>query len=334
MNIEQLINRGAERYSPYSNGLVNHLPMGQFALYSLTGDIEKAEEYTDYHLSRSDIDRVKKVDERVDSLETCLGKRDLYEPCLEFIREKTKDEDIERLVFLILNKYPLGLSSGLFHTTIRLAYAIEGYKIDKGLQKELERALAYYVTAYRQGGLFERKIRKDQVVDETNKLIEDPIIKKIRKSDMSLGKKLKSFYENEEFLKKGFIIEGDENHKVKGILEILIPAFYNSNNIVMLHTITGLQAVVTLKKYFKDYNRALDILTTTAIAHILTQDDLDIEKEDTSIDKTWMEVIKLVSTSRNVHTLKLAYTSKKLDDLFNVPELKYATYKRFINEKR
>lgn len=334
MNIEQLINRGAEKYSPYANGLVNHLPMGQFALYRLTDDIEKTKEYTEYYLSRSNIDRVKKIDERVDSLESCVGNRDLYEPCLELIREKTKNEDIEELVSYVLNKYTLGMSSGLFHTTIRLAYAIEGYKEDKGLKREVERALAYYITAYREGGLFTREIPRDQIEEQTKKLIENPNIEKIRRSDMSLGKKLKSFYDDRDFLEGGFVIDGDESDKVKGLLEILIPAFYNSNNVVMLHTITGLQAVVTLKEYFKDYKRALDILTTTAIAHILTQSNLDIKKEDTSIDKTWAEIVKLVSSSRNVHTLKLAYTSKKLDELFNIAELKYATNKRVVNENR
>lgn len=334
MNIEQLINRSAERYSPYANGLVNHLPMGQFALYKLTDNIEKVEEYTDSYLRRANMDRVKKRYEKADSIEECLGNREMYESCLELIREKTKDEKIEDLVSSVLNKYTLGLSSGLFHTTIRLAYAIEGYETDKRLQSEVERALAYYTTAYREGGLFTREISKDKVREETSKLIENPDIKEIRESDMSLGKKLKSFYENKEFLENGFIIDGDEDDKVKGILEVLIPAFYNSNNVVMLHTITGLQAVVTLKNYFNDYKRALDILTTTAIAHILTQDDLNIKREDTSMDKTWDEIIKLVSKSKNVHTIKLAYTSKKLDDLFSITELKYASYKRVINENR
>lgn len=331
MNIEQLINRDAEKYSPYANGLINHLPMGQFALYKLTDNIEIVEEYTDYYLKRGNIDKVKDSYEKVDSIESCLGNRDLYEPCLDLIREKLKEEDLDELISSVLNKYTLGLSSGLFHTIIRVAYAIEGYRIDNGLQREVERALAYYVTAYREGGLFKREISKDNVIDEMNKLIENPEISKTRKSNTSLGKKLKTFYSNEQFLDKGFIIEGNEDDKVRGILQVLIPAFYNSNNIAMLHTITGLQAVVTLKDYFEDYGRALDILITTAIAHILTQSDLDIKKEDTNIDRNWKEIIELVSKSRDVHTIKFAYTSKKLDDLFNIQELKYASNKRSVN---
>ena len=334
MNIEQLINRDAEKYSPYANGLVNHLPMGQFALYKLTDDIKITEEYTDYYLNRGNMDKVKEDYEQVDSIDSCLGNRDLYEPCLDLIREKVKEKDLDGLVSSILNKYTLGLSSGLFHTTIRLAYAMEGYRLDNGLQSEVERALAYYVTGYREGELFKRKVSKDNVREEMNKLIEDPEISEIRESHTSLGKKLKAFYSNDKFLDKGFIIDGNEDDKVKAILEVLIPAFYNSNNIVMLHTITGLQAVVTLKDYFEDYGRVLDILTTTAIAHILTQSDLDIKKEDTDIDENWEETIELVSKSKDVHTIKFAYTGKKLDDLFNIPELKYAANRRITNKKK
>jgi len=333
MNIEQLINRGAEKYSPYANGLVNHLPMAQLALYKLTDSIEIAEEYTGYYLERTNIDKVKEDYKKVDSIEKCLGKRDLYESCLELIREKLKEEDLDVLVSSILNRYILGLSSGLFHTTIRLAYAIEGYRIDNGLQKEVERALAYYVTGYKEGKLFKKKIPKYEVIEKMSKLIENLDIKEIRESDMSLGKKLKFFYTNKKFLERGFTVKGNEDDKVKSILELLIPAFYNTNNIVMLHTITGLQAIVTLKDYFANFNKAMDIFTTNAIVHILTQKNLDIKKEDTKIDKTWEKIIELVLSSKNVHTIKFLYTSEKLDYLYNIPELKYASNKRIVNER-
>ncbi|HZK32885.1 MAG TPA: hypothetical protein VFC60_00160, partial [Tissierellaceae bacterium] len=220
-----------------------------------------------------------------------------------------------------------------FHTTIRLAYAIEGFKLDSGLKKEVERALAYYITAYRKGGLFERELSKDKGLEDMNKLIENPKVKEIRKSNLSRGQKLKNLYNSEDFIREGFIIKGQEEDKVKGLLKILIPAFYNSNSIAVLHCITGLQAVVTLKDYFKDYERALDVLTTTAIAHLLTQEDLDISIVDTNIDKSWNEIIEEASKSRNVHTLKIAYTSEKLDKIFNVPELKYAVNFRIEEER-
>ncbi|MGO1528509.1 MAG: questin oxidase family protein [Senegalia sp. (in: firmicutes)] len=333
MNIARIINENSQKYSPYNNGLVNHLPMGQFALYKLTNNIEKTEEYTKNYLKKSNIDKVKEEYKKVNTIEECLGKRDLYEGCLELIREISKNEDIEELVSFLLNKYPLGLSSGLFHTTIRLAYAIEGYKEDSEIKSEVERALSYYITAYRKGGLFKRKIEKENSLEEMYKLMQDEKLKEIRNSDISLGQKLKKLYNSEKLLRQGFIIEGSEKDKVDGILKVLIPAFYNTNNIVMLHCITGLQAVVTLKEYFKDYEMILDIFTTTAIAHLLTQGDLDIRIEDTKINQSWEEIKKSASKSTNVHTLKFAYSANKLDNIFDEKDLKYATYKRIELEK-
>ncbi|MDD2371293.1 MAG: hypothetical protein PHQ32_04755 [Firmicutes bacterium] len=333
MNIEQLINRDAEKYSPYMGSLINHLPMVKYALYHITNDINKVEIYVEYYLNKYNIDKVKENYEQVNSIEECLGKIDLYEACLDLIREISKEEDIEKLAGSILNKYNLGLSSDIFHTTIRLSYAIEGYRLDKKLKPEVERALAYYITGYKAGNLFKRKIIKEDVIIEMNKLMQDEEFKEIRNSYLTLGQKLKKLYKNERFLKEGFIIEGNEEEKVKGILQILIPAFYNSNSIIMLHCITGLQAVITLKDYFKDYAVALDILTTTALTHLLTQKDLDIKTQNTTLDESWEVVINKASKSKDIHTIKLAYTNKKLYDCFKVSDLKFITNKRIKLEK-
>jgi len=318
LNIEQLINKDAEKNSPYMGGFINHLPMVLFALFSITNDISKVENYVEYFLNNYMIDKVKTSYEKVDSLEVCLGKNELYESCLDYIRNNIGEETIEELVRSTLRKYPLGLSSGLFHTTIRLAYAIEGYERDKKFKPEVERALAYYITAYREGRLFNRKINKEDVVAEMNALM----------ANMSLGQELVKLYNNESYLKRGFIIEGQEEDKVKGILEILMPAFYNSDNIVMLHCITGLQAVITLKDYFEDYDVVLDIFTTTALSHLLTQADLSISKHNTRLEESWDEILKKASESKNIHTIKLAYTCKKLDDLFKVTDLKHTINRR------
>lgn len=330
MNIAELINENARQYSPYMNNLVNHLPMGQLALFKLTGDVNKVKSYTDAYMKRSNIDRIGSDFKRVESFDDCLGKRELYMPCLDLIREKLKNKDMEikDLISYVLNNYTLGLSSGLFHTTIRLAYAVEGYQIDKALKEEVERALAYYITAYRKGGLFEREISKEQSLKEMRKFKDISDIKEIRLSDKSTGKKLQAFYSNKDFMKEGFIFKGEEDDKVEAMLKILVPAFYNTNNIVMLHAITGLHAMTVLKDYFSDYNRALDIFTTTALAHILTQKDLNLDDIDTSLNKNWDQIIKLSSNSSDVHTIKFGYSSKDLDEKFNVDGLKSAANKR------
>lgn len=332
MNIADLINKDGEKYSPYMSGLVNHLPMGQLALYKLTDDLGKVEEYTEGYLKRSSIDPVKESKVQVDSIEECLGERDLYKPCLDLLRVILEHDPLENLVSFVLNKYPLGMSSGLFHTTIRLAYAIEGYKIDHSLQEEVERALAYYITGYRKGDKFTREVSPRNTREAMYNMINNPKIEKIRKSNRSLGQKLEEFYGDKEFLEEGFIVEGGEEEKVTGILDVLVPAFYNTNNIVMLHTITGLHAVIVLQDYFDDYLEALDILATTAISHILTQEDLDISLKDTEIDESLEEIIGRVSDSKDVHTIKIGYTGKTLYKLFGREDLKYGIYQRLEKE--
>ncbi len=333
MNIEKLINRDAEKHAPYIGRFINHLPMTQFALFGITDDINKVENFTEDYLKKTSIDKVKEKYKQVNSLEACLGERELYESCLDLIRGMSNQEDIEELVGLVLNKYPLGLSSGIFHTIIRVSYAIEGYKLDKNLKPEVERALAYYITGYREGDQFKRKISKEDVKAEMIKLMESVEFKEIRNSDSSLGGKLKQLYGNKNYMDQGFTIEGNEEDKVKGILQILIPAYYNSNNIITLHCITGLQAVVTLKEYFTNYEDVLDIHATTAITHILTQKDLDITVKNTKLEKSWDEVLEEASKSKDIHTIKFAYTNKKLDDLFSERDLKYVTNKRVELEK-
>lgn len=329
MGIAKLINEYGDIYSPYMNGLINHLPMGQLALYKLTGDLDRVEDYTKSFLEKAKIDRVKEEYEKVDTIEECLGKRELYESCLDKIRERAQEENIEDLISYVLNHYTLGLSSGIFHTVIRLAYAVEGYQIDKNLQSEVERALAYYITGYREGDLFRRKISKDDSIKEMEGLIKDKGLQKSRLSGKSLGKKLKAFYENEDYKEKAFVIEGTEEEKVKALLCILLPALNNSGDIIVLHCITGLQALVTLKEYFADYNKALDALTSMIITHLLTRDDLDINVyENLGTSKTWEEIISSGTKSKDVHTIKLTYTNQKLYGLFQIAELKDATLKR------
>lgn len=329
-NIVELINTNAERFSPYINRFVNHLPMGQSALYKMTNDVAKVEEFTKYYVKNHDMEKVKDECKKGATIEECVGERNLYKPCLDLIREKLKTEDLKSFISGILNKYTWGLSSGLYHTTIRLAYAIEGYELDNALQREIERALAYYITGYRQGIVFDKKINKDEALEKMRKLMADHKVMEIQRSNLSRGEKLEKLYQNKEFLESGFIIEGKVEDKVRGILTILIPAFYNSNSIVMLHALTGLHATVVLKDYFDDYGHALDILSSAAITHLLAQKDLNIESKDTKLDKSWEEISKIASQSKNVHALKLAYSCKSLDRIFKVDGLKYSAYKRAL----
>jgi len=332
MKIAKIINENAKKFSPYLNTYVNHLPMGQLALFKITSDIEKVAEFTKHYLETHQIEPIKKEYKQQESIENCLGKRELYMPCLDLIREKMEVEGVNNTISAIINKYPLALSSGLFHTTIRLAYAVEGYKLDKELKEEIARALSYYVTGYRKGAIFKRKIAKEEAYSEMEKLMNEQIVKETKELEISRNNKIKKLYQSPEFLKLGFVIEGSPKDKVEAILQILIPAFYNSNSIVMLHTITGLHATIVLKEYFDDYEYALDVLTSTALTHILTQEGLSIKLVNTKLDESFTEVVKSASNSTNVHTIKIAYSCQELDKNFQAEGLKYAINNRRTKE--
>lgn len=329
MSIGKIINNYGSKDSPYMGGLVNHLPMGQLALYKMTGDLEKVRAYSQEYLERGNINTVKIDYPKKKSLRECLGKRNLYESCLDLIKEKSKIKGIHNLTKDILNKYILGMSSGLFHTLIRVAYGVEGCQIDKELTEELERALAYYITAYREGDLFTRKIPSSQIIDEMKTLSSSEHIRNLILSKDTLGQRMKSLYSDDEYLKLGFIIDGSEEEKIKALLKLLVPLYDDSGNIVVLHCITGLHALVVLQEYYYDFSKALDIFTTLVITHLLTIDSL--EYNDTIKDKTelsWRCILAKGAGSTDVHAIKLAYSSYELDKIYGFPELKDSALKR------
>lgn len=331
MSIGKLINEYGNKHSPYMSGLVNHLPMAQLALYRLSGDMEKVKAYTESYVNMVNIDPVKTEYQGANSFEECLGERELYESCLDVVQRKIKEKGMEEIIKYVLNTYPLGMSSGLFHTLIRVAYAVEGVKSDEELVDEVARSLAYYIIAYREADLFKRKINSLEIGKEMDALVNNPHIKELLELKNTMGQKIKSLYNDEEYLKLGFIIEGEEKEKVRALLQILLPAFIKTGSIVILHCITGLHALLILKEYYDDFDNTLDILTTCIITHLLTQEDLSFDsKKDRIIDFSWSNIISMGRQSPDVHTLKLTYSCSELYKQCDMIELKKAAKKRIL----
>lgn len=329
MTIGKIINYYGEKHTPYIGGLVNHLPMGQLAMYKITDDLDKVKSFTDSFLERSNINQVQTDYPYIETIDEALGNRSLYEACLDLVRKETKDAQIDKYAKRMLNKYVLGLSSGLFHTIIRMAYAIEGAALDPLLDSEIQRALAYYVTAYRESKIFSRKIPGSMIKKEMNKLVNDEYIRSLMANHDTLGKKIRALYGENDFLEKGFIIDGDEDEKIKALLDMLVPAYYFSGNIVTLHCITGLHAVIELKDYFDDYSSTLDILTTSIITHLLTISYYNYNREiDDYSHSSWKAIISVGSEQTDVHAVKLCYTSNKLYKLYEMKGLKDIAIKR------
>lgn len=329
MKISDIINKYGEKYSPYMSGLVNHLPMGQLALYKITGDLKKVEAFTRYQVNRSNFDPVREEYPECRSTRNCLGKRDMYESYLKKLKKDIKDKNAEEYVSDIINTYPLGMSSGLFHTIIRLYFAMEGYKLEKELLEEVRRATSYYVTAYRKADVFMRRIDGKDIVGEMEKLMHNERIQALIYNEPTTGKKMRAMYSSVDYLQAGFVIDGDKDEKVEALLSMLFPIFINTGNIVVLHCITGLQAVVGLEEYFDDFDRALDILTTTIITHLMTLGELNLRvKERDWIEFSWEYILSLGSESVNVHNIKFAYSCHEISKKYPVKYIKRAALKR------
>lgn len=329
MTVESTINNRGEKFSPYMGDLVNHLPMAQWALYKLSGESDIVDEFTEKYLNRLNIDKIDEEYERVNSLEEALGKTELYQGTLEFLKEKVKTQDIEVLTREILNKYPLGMSSGLFHTTIRIAYGVEGYLEKPELKDELLRGLAYYITAYRGAKEFHRSISADEIIKEMESLAGDIHIKEILEDNNTLGKTIKSLYDDEEYMSKGFIIKGEEDEKLRTLLKLLIPLYYEKGNIVILHCITSIHALLVLKNYYEDFENAINILTSCIITHLIstgTSEYPEIEELKTGL--SWKCIVEKAIKSNDVHDIKLTYSSTYLDDKYNIEQLKDISIKR------
>src|SRR6056297_4111584 len=231
MGISNIVNYYGKMHTPYQGDLVNHLPMGQLAVYKLTQDLSKTKSYSELYNENKSINKVSNFFEKVNSLEKNLGERESYEPALAFLEDKMTRANAEYYIKKMLNEYPLGMSSGLFHVLIRLAYAYEGYQIDSGYLPELRRAVAYYITAYRKASKFNRKIKYENIIKEAENLFNNKNIKKVLSQKDSLGLKMKALYEHEEYMEKGFIIEGSIDKKLKGVLNLSLNSYLNSESI-------------------------------------------------------------------------------------------------------
>src|SRR6056297_4207113 len=317
MKINDIVNSYGENHTPYQGNLVNHLPMGQLAVYKLTKDLEKTKSYSELYIENRDINKVKEFFDEVENFEDALGERSQYESLLSFLKKEITHNNVYYYIEKMLNDYPLGMSSGLFHVLIRLAYAYEGYKIDSGYLPELRRAVAYYVTAYREAHKFSRKIKKENIIKETKDLYKSESVKKVLSKKNSLGQKMKALYEDKGYMEKGSIIEGDTDEKLEAVLNLSLNSYLNSKSIVALHCITGTHALIVLKDFQKDFGRNIDILTSCIVTHLIASElgDYKIPPLD-SYDLNWEDLNRGIEKEKDVHAVKLAYTAQELNKIF------------------
>lgn len=333
MKIGNLINKYGKQYSPYMGEFINHLPMGQLALYRLSDDLEKVSAYSEKFIQMYDIEKVKPQYDKINSLDESLGNRNLYESALELISKQTTVETTDSYIKSVLNDHPLGMSSGLFHVLIRLAYAVEGFKLDESLIEETNRALAYYVTAYKKADVFKRQVESENMIREFQNLYNSDLVKSVMSKSSSLGQSMKALYSDPQYLACGFVSKGSDYDKVEASLNLALNGYLNSGSIVALHCITGLHALVVLKHYFKDFSFAVDILTTCIITHMIAANIKTGEVNGTeNTDLSWKEIIQKGKESTDVHAIKLTYSAYNLSKAYDNTLLKDAALMR-INRK-
>ncbi len=329
MDIESLVNGHGKKYSPYKGKLINNLSIGQLALFNISGNIKKVENLTRHILKARKIDKVKESYPKLKSIEECLGKKELYESCLDIIKEDMNKTNKKEYISKILNTYEFGLSSGIFHTLIRTYYAVDGFEKREGLVDEVARSLAYYITAYKEGDLFERKINGIYIMQEMRKLINNYKIRNILAKEDTLGQQIRALYNYENYIKLAFVIKGDADDKVRSLLGLLLPIFINTGDMLVFHCITAIQALIGLREYYEDFERALDILTSTIITHLLTIDNLDFAfKKGDSLEFSWKYIISLAAESTNVHNIEIANSCRELYKLYPMKQLKTAALKK------
>ena len=165
MRLNEVIDNYGRKYSPYVKGLTNHLPMGQLALYKMCEDIDKVIAYSEMYIKKMDIDEVIVTGDIVTNIDECLSRTKLYGACVDFFKNEIKRDGPEKVIRDTLNNYPHGISSNLYHTIIRLGYAVEGYKIDNSSSDEIARSLSYYITAYKEVKPLKKKVKRKQLQD-------------------------------------------------------------------------------------------------------------------------------------------------------------------------
>ena len=149
------------------------------------GDPDRIERYSAYYANHFSVDPLQSNYPAINSIDECIGQRDLYEPCLDLVNEAMASQGVGQMVKQTLKTYPLGISSGVFHSLIRLGYAVEGYRFEPESTDEVARALAYYLTGYREAKTFSRQVGGAAFSEKMKSLTSSTPIQRIIQSKSS-----------------------------------------------------------------------------------------------------------------------------------------------------
>lgn len=297
MNIEKIINTYGD-YGPFfGDGFTNHVPMVQSALYRMAIDEKTIVNVSSYLVDKwalQPFDHYVKVTR----LDKHLGDRSSYLGYIDFFKQEVEEKGLEKVIKTSLQTFKTGLSAMLFHGIIRLSYAIEN-----GFEDEIIRALAFYACGFEEIEFKGRSIPLSLVKPEITRFIQS---------------------------REGyFYLSGEIEDKEAAIVDSLAELYMNTGSFIVLHTITGFQALVSLKRYFKDFSHAIDCFTVCVERSLLRIDQNDYKQIELDTLYSFEELFSYMTDEKDAHTIKLTYSCFRLFETYHNEKLKIVANIRY-----
>lgn len=274
-------------YGPlHGDGLINHLPMAQIALWKMGATEEHIKNYSQNYLDQWKIRPTPVLSQKILKLEDALGKEDYYSSYVMYFKHKIRTDGIEKTLKESLDILSKGMASGLFHGLIRIAYGLEADSVD-----EICRGLALYAVIYHETIFAEKTVESKE-----------------------LPAALFSYHQNDD---AHFYMSGTIEEKEVALAETLSQMYLSTGNFIVLHTITGFHALMVLKHHYSDFDDVLNRYTVCvqrAIRRLPKQIYIKIALTDALHD--WDRLHEKAIESTDAHTIKFVYTCHELNKLF------------------
>lgn len=300
MDIKETIKSFGEYWAFYGPGYTNHLPMALIAMYQLGADEKQVSNFLDYYTKHVKLEKVSSPGV-ISNLKEQLGKREYFQAYSQFFIEELEMKSISQVVSETINALSHGISSALFHGIIRINYALllqDTYEVARGL--------ALLASSYEPIEFDGQIIMPEDLYSEISRYI-------IEREGL-------------------FYLNGNINQKIETILEGLNTLYIKTGSFIILHTITGFEALLSLRVYFDDFSHIIDIYMVSVLRVLLRISSEDYH--DIEIDEIWPweQVVEYVKTCDNAHTIKFIYSLKKLESRYqNIPFLQSAMLKLKID---
>lgn len=277
-------------YGPlHGQGLVNHLPMAQVALWKMGATEERLQAYSEAYVKRWQIKPAIVGPIKITKLDDALGDEDEYCNYVVYFKKILKTHGLDSLLKETLNPLSKGMASGLFHGLIRTAYGLES-----GSPEEVTRGLSLYASVYHETRFGEKTIQTSDFKEA-----------------------LYAYHQEES---DHFYMVGTIEEKEEALAETLSQLYLSTGNFIVLHMVTGFHALMVLKKYYRDFDDVLDRYTV-CVQRAIRRLPKDMYKKIvlTRPEYDWDSLKKEAIEAEDAHTIKFIYTCDELNKLFPSP---------------